>query len=257
MNRRLALLATAGLAALIVACATSPTGRTQLRLVSDSEMDQMGVTAFQQMKSKTPPTQDARTNAYVNCVASAITREVPGGRQWEVQVFDDKQVNAFALPGGKIGVYTGLLKVATTQDQLAAVIGHEVSHVLAGHSASRVSNQMASQLGVSILSAASGVDAGMIGMGANLLLVLPFSRGDETEADVLGEELMARAGFDPRQSVALWQNMAKASGGNAPPQFMSTHPANETRIRDLNAHLAKAVPLYEQAVAAGKKPRCS
>lgn len=257
MNRRLALLATASLAALIVACATSPTGRTQLRLVSDSEMDQMGVTAFQQMKSKTPPTQDAKTNAYVNCVASAITREVPGGRQWEVQVFDDKQVNAFALPGGKIGVYTGLLKVATTQDQLAAVIGHEVSHVLAGHSASRVSNQMASQLGVSILSAASGVDASMIGMGANLLLVLPFSRGDETEADVLGEELMARAGFDPRQSVALWQNMAKASGGNAPPQFMSTHPANETRIRDLNAHLAKAVPLYEQAVAAGKKPRCS
>ncbi|HSW15002.1 MAG TPA: M48 family metallopeptidase [Solimonas sp.] len=257
MPRHLPVLAAAAIAAaLITACATSPTGRTQLRLVSDAEMDQMGVTAFQQMKTKTPTTQNAKTNAYVSCVANALTREVPGGRQWEVQVFEDKQVNAFALPGGKIGVYTGLLKVATNQDQLAAVIGHEVSHVLAGHSASRVSNQMASQLGVSILSAASGVNADMIGMGANLLLILPFSRGDETEADVLGEELMARAGFDPRQAAELWRNMAKASSG-APPQFMSTHPANETRINDLNAHLSKAMPLYEQARSQGKTPRCS
>lgn len=246
----------AAVTVLAAACATSPTGRSQLKLVSDSQMDQMGVTAFQQMKQKIPPTKDAKASAYVNCVANAITREVGGGRNWEVQVFEDKQVNAFALPGGKIGVYTGLLAVAKNQDQLAAVIGHEVSHVLAGHSASRVSNQMATQLGVSVLSVASGVDPNLIGTGANLLLVLPFSRGDETEADVIGQDLMAKAGFDPAQSIELWKNMAQASGGNAPPQFMSTHPANATRINDLSKRLSVSQPLYQQAIAQGKKPRC-
>jgi len=256
MNPRLAVAAAACAAVLAAACATSPTGRTQLRLVSDAEMDQMGATAFQEMKTKTPPSRDARTSGYVTCVANAITREVSGGRAWEVQVFDAKQVNAFALPGGKIGVYTGLLKVAQGQDQLAAVLGHEVSHVIAGHSASRVSNQMATQLGVSIASAASGVDPNLIGTGAQLLLVLPFSRGDETEADILGQQLMARAGFDPRQSIELWKNMARAGGG-APPEFMSTHPANDTRIRGLEAQLPQTMPLYEQARSQGKTPRCS
>lgn len=250
------LIAAVTVTALAVACATSPTGRRQLRLVSDAEMDQMGITAFQQLKTKTPPTRDAQVNAYVNCVANTVTREMGGGRSWEVQVFDDKQVNAFALPGGKIGVYTGLLKVAKNQDQLAAVIGHEVAHVIAGHSASRVSNEMAAQLGVGVLSAASGVDANMIGMGANLLLLLPFSRGDETEADILGQDAMARAGFDPRQSVELWRNMAQAGGG-APPQFMSTHPSHDTRIRDLQNRLGVSMPLYEQARAQGRTPRCS
>jgi predicted Zn-dependent protease len=247
------LLCVAVVGAVAAACATSPTGRRQLRLVSDSEMSQMGVTAFQDLKEKTPPTKDAKINRYVQCVAGAITREVGG--QWEVQVFDSKQVNAFALPGGKIGVYTGLLKVTKNQDQLAAVIGHEVSHVLAGHSAARVSNEMATQLGVAVVSSATGLSGDMIGMGANLLLLLPYSRGDESEADVLGQQLMARAGFNPAEASKLWENMAREAG-ESPPEFASTHPSPSTRIADLNNNLGKVVPLYNQARAAGKKPSC-
>lgn len=253
MSRRTLALAT--LAAVLAAgCATSPTGRTQLRLVSDEQMSQMGVAAFQQMKSKTPPSRKTRESAYVRCVANAITREMGGA--WEVQTFeDDKQVNAFALPGGKIGVYSGLLKVATNQDQLAAVIGHEVAHVIAGHSASRVSNQMAAQLGVGAVAAGTGYDPQMIGMGANLLLLMPFGRGDEREADALGMDYMARAGFDPRQAVELWRNMER-QGGGAPPQFLSTHPSTESRIRDLSERVPSALPVYEQAQASGKRPSC-
>ncbi|WP_020650957.1 M48 family metallopeptidase [Solimonas variicoloris] len=245
--------ATVLIAILVVACATSPTGRRQLRLVSDSEMAQMGATAFQEMKTKTPTTKDTRESSYVQCVARAITTEVGG--TWEIQVFDSKEVNAFALPGGKIGVYTGLLKVATTQDQLAAVIGHEISHVLAGHSAARVSNQMAAQFGTVLLSAGTGLSPDLIGTGAQYLVLLPFSRGDESEADILGMQLMARAGFDPAQAITLWQNMSKANG-QGPPQFMSTHPSNETRIADLQRNLPKEQPHYQQARAAGKKPNC-
>lgn len=237
------------------ACATSPTGRRQLRLVSDSEMTQMGITAFQKLKQETPVTSNPQTNRYVQCVAQSITREIGGN--WEVQVFESKEVNAFALPGGKIGVYTGLLKVAENQDQLAAVIGHEVAHVQAGHSAARVSNQLATQMGVQVLSATTGVSGDMIGTGANLLLLLPFSRGDESEADILGQQLMARAGFNPAQAAALWVNMSRKSGGSAPPEMMSTHPAADTRIHDLERNLPKVQPVYDQARAAGKKPNCS
>lgn len=249
---RTAIAAVAAVA--VVACATSPTGRRQLKLVSDAEMAQMGAAAFQDLKTKTPPTKNAKTNGYVQCVAQAITRETGG--QWEVQVFDSDDVNAFALPGGKIGVYTGLLKVAANQHQLGAVIGHEVAHVLAGHSAARVSNEMAAQLGVSVLASSTGMSADMIGMGANLLLLLPYSRGDESEADVLGQQLMARAGFNPSEAANLWVNMSKASNG-APPEMLSTHPSADSRIRDLNNNLPKVMPLYEQARAAGKKPACS
>lgn len=249
-----ALLLTLLVATLVAACATSPTGRRQLILVSDGEMAQMGATAFTEMKQKTPLTRDPKTSGYVQCIARAVTAEMGGG-PWEVQVFDTKDVNAFALPGGKIGVYTGLLKVATTQDQLAAVLGHEIGHVLAGHSAARVSNEMAANLGIGVLSSKTGVSPEAIGMGANLLLLLPFSRGDESEADVLGMDYMAKAGFNPAQAVQLWQNMAKA-GGQAPPEFMSTHPSNQSRIQDLNAHLPVAQPYYDQARANGKRPKC-
>jgi predicted Zn-dependent protease len=255
MSRRALTLAILA-AAVATACATSPTGRRQLVLVSDDQMAQMGATAFQEMKQKTPPSQNGKQSSYVRCVANAVTAAMPGpARAWEVQLFEDKQVNAFALPGGKIGVYTGLLKVATTQDQLAAVIGHEVSHVIAGHSAARVSNQMATQVGVEALSAFTGYDPQMIGMGANLLVILPFSRGDETEADLLGMDAMARAGFDPAQAITLWQNMERA-GGEAPPEILSTHPSNSTRIHDLQARLAQDQPIYQQAKAQGRTPQC-
>ncbi len=253
----------AGIVALCTACATSPTGRRQLMLVSDAEVSQMGVAAFQELKKETPATKDARQNSYVLCVANAITREVPGmpwaqrvPASWEVVTFESKDVNAFALPGGKIGVYTGLLKVATTQDQLGAVIGHEVSHVLAGHSAERYSDQTAASLGAAVGQAVTGVDAQLFGAAANAFFILPFSRTHETEADLLGLDLMAKAGFDPRQAITLWQNMGKASNGQKPPEMLSTHPSDTTRIRNLTERLKIAQPLYDQARAQGRKPNC-
>lgn len=240
----------------VAACATSPTGRKQLRLVSNDQLNQMGATAFAEMKQELPPVQSAATRRYVECVTNTILPFIPGNLDWEVQTFQSDQINAFALPGGKIGVYTGLLKVAQTQDQLAAVIGHEIAHVIAGHSAARVSNQMASQLGATIFAAGTGMSPELIGQGAMLLLVLPNSRADESESDILGMRYMAQAGFDPRAAVQLWQNMAQAAGGRSPAEFTSTHPSHDTRIRDLNNELTNAMPLYEQARAAGRRPNC-
>ncbi len=242
-------------ALLIAACATTPTGRSQLRLVSDAQMAEMGSASFATLKQQTPPARDARTSRYVDCVAEAITRTVAPEQRWEVQVFEDQEVNAFALPGGKIGVYTGLLRVAANQHQLAAVIGHEIAHVLAGHSAARVSNELAAQLGVSVLGTTTGISPQLIGLGANLLLLLPYSRADETEADVLGLQYMARAGFDPREAPRLWVRMSEAGGG-APPEILSTHPSNVTRIQELEARVPQAQPLYEQARQQGRTPKC-
>lgn len=242
--------------AMVTACATSPTGRTQLRLVSSSQLNEMGATAFTQMKKELPPARSAQTRQYVQCVTQQLLPQVQSNFNWELQVFESNDINAFALPGGKIGVYTGLLRAAQTPGQLAAVIGHEIAHVIAGHSAARVSNQLATQFGVSIFSIATGVGGDLIGAGANLLLVLPNSRGDETEADVLGMEYMARAGYDPREAVTLWENMARLGGGNAPAEFTSTHPSHSTRIRDLNAQLPKTIPIYDAARASGRRPPC-
>jgi len=261
---RHALICTA-LATALVACATSPLGRRQFVVVSNAEVSEAGISSFRDMQKKMPQSKDSRQVAYVNCVSAAIVGEIPNlqakGKlrvppSWEVSVFDSKEVNAFALPGGKIGVYTGLLKVAATQDQLAAVIGHEVSHVLAGHSAERYSETMASQVGSVLVQATTGVDGQLIDMATNAFILLPFSRTHETEADLLGLDLMAGAGFDPRQAIALWQNMARA-GGSKPPEFMSSHPSDETRIRNLSERLNTAMPIYEQAKAAGRNPRCS
>ena len=251
--RHVLLISVAAL--LVTACATSPLGRSQLMMVSADEMDQMGVASFNEMKQKTPLARNGRTSAYVTCVAHAITAELKDERTWEVQVFEDDQVNAFALPGAKIGVYTGLLKVAKTQDQLAAVIGHEVSHVLANHSAERVSQQMAAQLGTQVAGAASGIDPQLFGIASNVFYTLPGSRTQESEADLLGLDLMASAGFDPRQSVTLWQNMMNA-GGQKPPEMLSTHPSDETRIQQLQARMPLDVPVYDSARAAGKRPHC-
>jgi predicted Zn-dependent protease len=246
----------------VVACATSPLGRRQLKLYSDEDMAQMGATAFTQTAQKTPVSTDGRATAYVNCVANAITEALPTQTPWEVKVFDSKEVNAFALPGGKIGVYTGLLKVTQNQDQLAAVIGHEVSHVLAGHSNERVSQQAATSAGLQVASLVLG-DGGIaseaamsgLGLGAQYGILLPFSRAHESEADLLGLDLMSKAGFDPRQAVGLWQNMAK-QGGDKPPEFASTHPADATRIQQIEARLPTDLPIYEQARSAGRHPRC-
>lgn len=258
-----------GLLVLIaIACATSPTGRKQVLLYSDAELDQMGVAAFQQQKQELPASTDAATSRYVQCVAGAIVAQLDPAQRtgWEVQVFQTDDVNAFALPGRKIGVYQGLLRVATTQDQLAAVIGHEVGHVLARHGNERVSQATLAQISqqavaAAVQSADMSSEAGQMvmagfGLGAQYGVLLPFSRTQESEADAIGLDLMAKAGFDPRAAVTLWQNMAAASAGAEPMEWASTHPSSQTRIERLQADMDPALALYQQARAAGRQPRC-
>lgn len=247
-------------AALMSACATSPEGRSQLAFLPDSQMDQMGVQAFTEIKSKERVDTNPSDNAYVKCVAMAITDALPDKKQWEVVVFQDDQVNAFALPGGKIGVLSGLLKVAATPDQLAAVIGHEVGHVLARHGNERASEQLLEQGGLGLLGSVLAqpntpkyqlIMAGL-GVGAQFGLAMPHSRTQESEADAIGLELMSKAGFDPNQAIVLWHNMDKAGGGGTP-EWLSDHPANGRRIDDLHAKLPSAMALYK---ASGRHPNC-
>lgn len=258
--KRLALPALSVL--LLAACATSPLGRHQFLLMPASDMDQMGIQAYSEMKKEQPTVSGTAQARYVQCVANAITAQVDSDQEWEVTVFKDDSANAFALPGGKIGVHTGLLKVAKNQDQLAAVIGHEVGHVIAQHSNERMSIQYATQTGTQMVAALAGGDSsekqtlmGLLGVGAQYGVQLPFSRKHEAEADIVGLRLMAEAGFNPEQSVELWRNMA-AAGGSAPPELLSTHPSNETRIHGLQARLPEVQPLYQQARAAGRRPNC-
>ena len=264
--KRVILLCMASL--VLAGCATSPTGRSQLSFFGADRMSAMGEQSFAQIKEKTPTDASAADNRFVECVANAITR-VPGLDEaanvdrWDVVVFKSDQVNAFALPGGHIGVYTGLLGVASNGDQLAAVIGHEVGHVIADHPNERMSQQYATQGGLTALSAFLGGGGGgagsqaimsALGVGAQVGILLPFSRAQESEADTIGLELMARAGFDPRAAVQLWQNMSQASSGEKPSEFMSTHPSNEHRIQALQSHMDQAFAIYQQT---SNRPNCA
>lgn len=242
------------------ACATSPTGRGQLLLFSDEQMAQMGAQAFQEYKSTKPVENNRTTNRYVDCVADALLRVIPDQSfNWEVVVFENEEPNAFALPGGKIGVHTGLLNVATNQHQLAAVIGHEIGHVLANHSNARASTQALTQTGLSLVGSMSGAATtqqqlllGALGLGAQVGILLPYNRGQESESDELGLYYMAEAGFDPRQSVDLWRNMKQAAGGS-PPEFLSTHPNPDNRISTLQSLMPKAMETYR---ATSRRPQC-
>ncbi len=264
----------AGLACalLLTACATttSSTGRKQyVGAVSQQQLDQLGTQAFDQMKGQKPLTQDGNQSAYLSCVVDAIVRELPpqwrqGG--WQQAVFVDKNPNAFALPGGKVGVYTGIFDVARNQDQLAAVVGHEIGHVIERHHDERVTRQMGASGVVQLLGVIAGAKYGDGGsqlatQGGSLLaqggFLLPGTREQETEADVVGQRLMAQAGFDPRQAVDLWQNMLGASAsGSRPPEWLSTHPDPRSRIGELRKRAETLMPTYEQARAAGRKPAC-
>lgn len=237
----------------LVACSTSPMGRKQLILMPESQMSSLGHQAFNEMKAKEPNLQDPQVVAYVNCVARALLAHVGKQETWEVVTFaNNDQVNAFALPGGKIGVYRGLLKVAKTPGQLAAVIGHEVGHVIAQHGNERVSSGLLAQTGAAVVDAALGksknrnlIMAGL-GLGFQVGVQLPHSRTQESEADVMGLETMAKAGFDPHEAVSLWQNMDAHSRG-APPEFLSTHPSHDTRIRDLQARIPQVMAVFRTA----------
>lgn len=248
-------------------CAESPTGRPQLMLFDNTQVSKMGIQTFEEMKTKTPISKDKKTNQYVQCVAQAVLKVTPQKYQanpWEIVVFESDQVNAFALPGGKIGVYTGLLLVAENQHQLAAVIGHEIAHVMAGHSNERLSSNQAisTTLGVADV-ALSAMNtqykaqlSSAFGLGAQVGLVLPFSRVHETEADVIGLDLMAKAGFQPEESVKLWQNMAKQGSGGTP-QILSSHPVPENRIKKLQKDMPAALAAFQSRQALGALPRCN
>ena len=248
----------------VYACATSPTGRQQLTLFPDSVMANLGNEAFADIKSRTPEVDDAFVRAYVSCVADGILRRLPSEHQryaWETVVFRDESPNAFALPGGKIGVNSGMLDVAEDQHQLAVVIGHEIAHVLANHANERISSSYATQAGLDIISGALGSSPernkimGALGVGAKYGMMLPYNRQREAEADVIGLDLMVDAGFNPFASVQLWMNMADASPGRTP-EFMSTHPSHDTRIEGLAHRATQIEPRFEAARRAGYVPDC-
>lgn len=249
---------------LFIACDESPTGRGQLTLIPDGRMTALGEDAFERMKKSAPVETDPRINAYVQCVADNLIQRLPGEQpDWEVKVFQNATPNAFALPGGKIGVHTGMLQVAETPDQLAAVIGHEIGHVMAEHSNERLTQQLGVKVVLFLVNLFSDEPGSMehellmrtLGIGSRVGVLLPFSRVHEREADILGLELMSRAGFDPAESVRLWRNMAERSR-ERPLEFLSTHPSRESRIQKLSEEVDYYDKLYRKARADGRTPHC-
>lgn len=245
----------------IAGCVTTPTGRHQLSLYSAAQMDQLGEQAFAQVSKETPVSHDAAINQFVQCVVTPLAGVAGRSQPWKVTVFQSKEANAFALPGGDIGVYTGILAYARTGAELATVIGHEMGHVLAQHMNARLSADAITQLGLQTVSAAIGSSGpaqqqvmSALGLGAQVGVLLPFSRAQESEADLIGLNLMAEAGFDPQASVQMWHNMQKLGSGS--PAFLSDHPATTDRIAALQAHMPQALQEYRQALAAGKNPQC-
>ena len=258
MLKRIAIALTA--TTMIASCTTSPTGRDQLLLFSSNDMANLGASSFEQMKQKEKISDNSKINAYVRCVTDSITKSIPpqpNFKEWEVVVFESDQVNAFALPGGKIGVYTGLLKVTKNQDQLATVIGHEIAHVLADHGNERLSSSQLANAGLKLTNISlqnseyQNLAMGVLGVGVQYGVLMPYGRSQESEADILGLDLMAKAGFDPYQSVELWKNMAVASGGSNPPELLSTHPSNSTRITNLSNRIKTLTGTISN------KPNCS
>ena len=243
--------------------------RKQLLIVSSAEMDQAAAAAYQNViKEQSPKGNVNKDPQQVERVRGIAKRLIPQTAvfrkdaldwKWEVNVLTSQEVNAWCMPGGKIAVYTGIIeKLRITDDELAAVMGHEISHALREHGRERASQQ-----------AATGVGAGLAGVVAEIFLPgsgqlatagagaagqlaynLPYSRLQETEADRMGVELAARAGYDPRAAIALWQKMSTLSSSGAPPQILSTHPSHETRIKDLEVYAQRVLPLYEQAKGA-------
>jgi metalloendopeptidase OMA1, mitochondrial len=241
-----------GTTLLLCGCATTPiTGRSQLMLVSVEQETALGVQAYREVLQKEPVTQNPRYTTPVQRITKRL--EEAANRpdlRWEVSVIEeDETVNAFALPGGKIGVYTGIFPIAQTEAGLAIIMGHELGHVIARHGAERMSQQLGAQLLGSAL--AVGFQASpyantimaAYGLGAQVGVLLPYSRLQESEADRIGLILAAKAGYDPQAAVGVWQRMAKLSG-RRPPPFLSTHPAPESRIEDIQKFLPQAAAQF-------------
>ncbi|GIX41148.1 MAG: Zn-dependent protease [Leptospiraceae bacterium] len=221
-----------------------------LPLLDDNQVNKMGVEAFEKIKSETPIENNPAINQYVKCVANrilSVAKDDTGVKEWEIVVFRSDLINAFALPGGKIGVYTALLNVAKTQDQLAAVLGHEVGHVIKRHGKERIQSQMIAMGGLKVIEGIVGNNPtimGALGVGAQYGVILPFTRSQESEADLVGLELMAKAGFNPTGAIELWESMKKATDKKIP-ELLSTHPAPDTRIKQIKEKLPQALGIYQ------------
>ncbi len=260
------LLTLSGLAVVLTACETAPvSGRSQIMLVSESDERDMGLKAYREVLSKEPLSGNTQANALVDKVgrriAAAAERppedmwRAPHFR-WEFKTIDKNEPNAFCLPGGKIAVYTGLLPITRTEAGLAVVVAHEVAHALARHGAERMSDQMVASVGtaaaaVALSATVSGrsrtyLPAMMaaVGAGATVGFILPMSRAQESEADRIGLVLMAMAGYDPREAVGLWERMRAANSGKQQAEWLSTHPADTTRINDIKRWLPEAMKYY-------------
>ena len=254
------------LAVFASSCSSTPTGRAQLTLKSDAILAQEGARQMQNIRENAPLVQDRATIDYVACVADAIVGvldDEDAAMYWELAIVNQPDVNAFVMPGGKMVVKAGILGVAENQHQLAAVIGHEVAHVTAHHANERASRGELTNYGVEVLAYILGGGYynqtqgaySALSTASTLGLSNPFSRMQESEADIIGLQYMAKAGFDPRESVKLWKNM-NAKAETKIPEFMSTHPSGDTRIDSLIGQYSTVLPMYNEAKAAGREPDC-
>jgi predicted Zn-dependent protease len=243
------------------------TGRNQLTLYPESEIQQMALTEYRTFLTQNKvvsatASKDAEmvrrvgqriTNAINQYYTSKGQQSILEGYQWEYNLVDSKEVNAWCMPGGKIVVYTGLLPVTQNEAALAVVMGHEVTHALAKHGNERMSQGMLQQVGQVALSVAlanksqetQSIFMSAYGVGSNVAVVLPFSRRDEYEADQFGLNFAAMAGYNPQEAIALWKRMETAGGGNKPPEFLSTHPSEGNRIARLQKQMPEALKLYK------------
>jgi len=270
MERMTSLVGTIAMAAVMLAACTTTTEkgtvgveRSQFLLVSSAEIDQSAALAYQKVLQEQSPkgnvNRDPQQVERVRAIAkriipqTAVFRKDAPDWKWEVNVLTSPQINAWCMPGGKIAFYTGILeKLQSTDDEIAAVMGHEISHALREHGRERASQQVATSVGASAVGAVLGVGqtgADLAGIVGQVTFLLPYSRIHETEADRMGVELAARAGYDPRAAITLWQKMAKISGEGGPPALLSTHPSHADRIKDLGEFSQRVLPLYEQARA--------
>lgn len=248
-------------------CATTTAGgavgaeRSQLMLVSSEQLEQVAAQSYEKLKAEAAGKGVLNTDrallTRVRAVAAriqpetAVFRKDAPGWNWEVNVIGSNELNAFCMPGGKIMVFSGLVnQLKTTDDELAIVLGHEIAHALREHSREQVSQAIAAQTAIGVGAALLGLGQGSSDLANTIydaLIATRFSRVDETEADRIGLELSARAGYDPRAGVSLWQKMISASGGARPPEFLSTHPAGTRRVEQIQALLPIVMPLYEAA----------